>query len=73
MEESDKVKFWLEKMKRIIEEVRCPPDQRVACAVSLLQKQSYDWWKCDAPKPGGPLTTRQPAEYKWRSGYPTPL
>ena len=28
---------------------------------------------CDAPKPGGPLTTRQPAEYKWRSSYPTPL
>ena len=28
---------------------------------------------CDAPKPGGPLTTRQPAEYKWLSGYPTPL
>ena len=28
---------------------------------------------CDALKPGGPLTTRQPAEYKWRSGYPTPL
>ena len=28
---------------------------------------------CDAPKPGGPLTTRQPLEYKWMSGYPTPL
>ena len=28
---------------------------------------------CDAPKPGGPLTSRQPAEYKWMSGYPTPL
>ena len=28
---------------------------------------------CDAPKPGGPLTTRQSAEYKWMSGYPTPL
>ena len=28
---------------------------------------------CDAPKPGGSLTIRQPAEYKWRSGYPTPL
>ena len=41
MEEFDKP----EKMKRIIEEARCPPDQRVACAVSLLQKQSYDWWK----------------------------
>ena len=45
MEESDKAKFWLEKMKRIIEETRCPPDQRVTCVVSLLQKQSYDWWK----------------------------
>ena len=29
--------------------------------------------KCDAQKLGGPLTARQPAEYKWRSGYPTPL
>ena len=28
---------------------------------------------CEAPKPGGPLTTRQPAEYSWMSGYPTPL
>ena len=28
---------------------------------------------CDAPKPGGPLTTRQLAEYRWMSGYPTPL
>ena len=28
---------------------------------------------CDAPNPGCPLTTRQPAEYKWMSGYPTPL
>ena len=28
-----------------MEEVRCPPDQRVACAVSLLQGSAYDWWK----------------------------
>ena len=33
----------------------------------------YIEFPCEAPKPGGPLTTRQPAEYKWRSGYPTPL
>ena len=25
MEESDKANFWLEKMQRIMEEVRCPP------------------------------------------------
>ena len=28
---------------------------------------------CDTPKPGGPLNTIQPAEYKWRLGYPTLL
>ena len=30
-------------------------------------------WARVSPKPGGPLTTRQLAEYKWMSGYPTPL
>ena len=28
---------------------------------------------CDAPFPGGPLTTRQHTEYSWKSGNPTPL
>ena len=28
-----------------MEKVRCPPDQRVTCAVSLLQGSAYDWWK----------------------------
>ena len=28
---------------------------------------------CDAPKPGCPLITRQPAEYSWMSGNLTPL
>ena len=36
MEESDKVELCLEKLQRIVDEVRCPPDQRVTCAVSLL-------------------------------------
>ena len=45
MEESDKAKFWLEKLQRILEEVRCPLDQRVSCAVSLLQSEAYDLWK----------------------------
>ena len=45
MEESDKVELWLQKLQRILEEVRCPPDQRVSCAVSLLQSEAYDWWK----------------------------
>ena len=45
IEESDKAKFWLEKLQRLLEEVRCPPDHRVSCAVSLLQSKAYDWWK----------------------------
>ena len=45
MEEFDKAEFWLEKLQRIMEEVRCPLDQRLACAVSLLQSSAYDWWK----------------------------
>ena len=28
-----------------MEEVRCPPDQRVTFTVSLLQGSAYDWWK----------------------------
>ena len=45
MEDSDKAEFWLEKLQRIVKEVRCPPDQRVTCAVSLLQDSAYAWWK----------------------------
>ena len=45
MEVSEKVEFWLEKLERVLEEVRCPPDQRASCAVSLLQGEAYDWWK----------------------------
>ena len=45
MEEFDKVEFWLEKLQRLMTEVRCPPDQRVTCAISLLQGSAYDWWK----------------------------
>ena len=45
MEESEKAEFWLEKLERVLEEVRCPPNQRASCAVSLLQGEAYNWWK----------------------------
>ena len=45
MEEFDKVEFWLEKLERALDEVRCPMDQKATCAVSLLQGVTYDWWK----------------------------
>ena len=33
MEELVKAEFWLEKLERVLEEVRCPPDQRASCVV----------------------------------------
>ena len=58
MEESNKVEFWLEKLQRILEEVRCPPDLRVSCAISLLQSETYDWWKLvlRSPRISNPMT-----------------
>ena len=45
LEESDKSKFWLEKLQRALDKVKCPPKQMAKCAVSLLQGAAYDWWK----------------------------
>ena len=51
LEESNKAEYWLEKLQRVLEEVRCPPEQRVACAVSLLQSEAYDWWMLVLKRP----------------------
>ena len=58
MEESEKAEFWLEKLERVLEEVRCPPDQRASCAVSLLQGEAYDGWKLvlKSPRIPNPMT-----------------
>ena len=45
LEESDKAEYWLEKTQRVLEEISCPQEQLVTCAVSLLQGAAYDWWK----------------------------
>ena len=54
MEESEKAKFWLEKLERVLEEVRCTPDQRASCVVSLLRGEAYDWRKLVLKSPGIP-------------------
>ena len=43
MEESDKAEFWLEKLERSLDEMRCPVNQKATCALSLLQAAAYDW------------------------------
>ena len=64
MEESEKAEFWLEKLERVLEEVRCPPDQRVSCAVSLLQSEAYDWLKLALRSPRIP-SPRIPSPMTW--------
>ena len=54
MEESEKAEFWLEKLERVLKEVRCPSEQRASCVVTLLQGESYDWWKLVLKSPGIP-------------------
>ena len=56
MEESEKAEFLLEKLERVLEEVRCPPDQRASCAASLLQGESYNWWKLVLKSPRIPTS-----------------
>ena len=41
--------------------------------ISMNNKMMNEDSFCDVPKPGGPLITRQPAEYSWMSGNPTPV
>ena len=36
MEESDKAEYWLEKLQRALDEVKCPLEQMIKCVVSLL-------------------------------------
>ena len=33
LEESDQVEFWLEKLQRALDEVKCPPEHMIKCAV----------------------------------------
>ena len=58
MKESEKAEFWLEKLERVLAEVRCSLDQRASCVVSLLQGEAYDWWKLVLKSPGilNPMT-----------------
>ena len=51
LEESDKAEYWLEKLQRVLDEMKCPPKHMVTCAISLLQGATLDWWKLDLRHP----------------------
>ena len=68
-----KQKYWWSGMKRDIAQyvAQCLVCQQVKAEhqqpAGSLQPLAIPEWKCehlcDAPKPGSPLTTRQPSEY----------
>ena len=45
LDESNKADYWLEKLRRVLDEVKCPLEQMATCAVSLMQGTAYNWWK----------------------------
>ena len=51
LEEFEMAKFWLEKLQRVLDEVRCPLEHKFSFAVSLLQSGAYDWWKLVLRRP----------------------
>ena len=51
LEEFEMVEFLLEKLQRVLDEVRCPLEHKFSCAVSLLQSEAYDWWKLVLRRP----------------------
>ncbi|KAL5808154.1 hypothetical protein ACOSQ3_028845 [Xanthoceras sorbifolium] len=36
--------YWFERTDRILEQMHCTPEERLECAVSLLQEDAYQWW-----------------------------
>ncbi|KAL5775704.1 hypothetical protein ACOSP7_013261 [Xanthoceras sorbifolium] len=43
-EDASAAEYWFERTNRILEHIHCTPEERLECAVSLLQEDAYQWW-----------------------------
>ncbi|KAL5818356.1 hypothetical protein ACOSQ3_022244 [Xanthoceras sorbifolium] len=43
-EDTSAAEYWFERTDRILEQMHCTPEERLECAVSLLQEDAYQWW-----------------------------
>ncbi|KAL5770237.1 hypothetical protein ACOSP7_014391 [Xanthoceras sorbifolium] len=43
-EDASAAEYWFERTDRILEQMYCTPEERLECAVSLLQEDAYQWW-----------------------------
>ncbi|KAL5736846.1 hypothetical protein ACOSQ2_031634 [Xanthoceras sorbifolium] len=43
-EDASAAEYWFERTERILEQMHCTPEEKLECAVSLFQKDAYQWW-----------------------------
>ncbi|KAL5756115.1 hypothetical protein ACOSQ2_020861 [Xanthoceras sorbifolium] len=43
-EDVSAAEYWFERTDRILEQMHCTSEERLKCAVSLLQEDAYQWW-----------------------------
>ncbi|KAL5816917.1 hypothetical protein ACOSQ3_025295 [Xanthoceras sorbifolium] len=43
-EDASAAEYWFERTDIILEQMHCTPEERLECAVSLLQEDAYQWW-----------------------------
>ncbi|KAL5751961.1 hypothetical protein ACOSP7_022134 [Xanthoceras sorbifolium] len=43
-EDASAAEYWFERTERILDQMHCTPEERLECAVSLLQEDAYQWW-----------------------------
>ncbi|KAL5846690.1 hypothetical protein ACOSQ3_010214 [Xanthoceras sorbifolium] len=57
-EDASAAEYWFERTNRILEQMHCTPEERLECAVSLLQEDAYQWWTSI-------IQTVQPEDRTW--------
>ncbi|KAL5857686.1 hypothetical protein ACOSQ3_005144 [Xanthoceras sorbifolium] len=43
-EDASASEYWFKRTDRILEQMHCTPEERLECAVFLLQEDAYQWW-----------------------------
>ena len=43
-DDSPAAEYWLERTERIMDQLHCTNEEKLECAVSLLQESAYQWW-----------------------------
>ena len=56
-DDSPAAEYWLERTERVMEQIHCTEQEKLECAVSLLQESAYQWWSTVKSRIDGELLT----------------